>query len=82
LCKDESVVPVRGQIGWLVPQPDVTYSVAYDGVSTYPRHDGIVVQDVSGGDIKGYNDANETPDRAESEAAVKKLAALYARFRA
>ena len=82
LCKDESVIPVRGQIGVLVPQPEVTYSVAYDGVSTYPRRDGIVVQDVSGGDIRGYNDANETIDRAESEAAVKKLAALYARFRA
>src|ERR1700749_3921928 len=33
LCKDESVVPVRGQIGWLIPQPEVNYGLYYDGVS-------------------------------------------------
>ncbi|HEX4302548.1 MAG TPA: FAD-dependent oxidoreductase [Rhizomicrobium sp.] len=80
LCKDESVVPVRGQIAWLIPQPEVTYSVVYDGISTYPRSDGIVVQYVGGGDIDGYNDANETPNRAEAETAVKKLAPLFDKF--
>ena len=27
LWKDESIVPVRGQIAWLIPQPEVTYGV-------------------------------------------------------
>jgi glycine/D-amino acid oxidase-like deaminating enzyme len=80
LCRDESIVPVRGQIGWLIPQPEVNYALFYQGVSTLPRRDGIVVQVVSGGDIRGYGDANETVDRAESEDAVKVLAGLYARF--
>jgi D-amino-acid oxidase len=81
LCKDESIVPVRGQIGWLIPQPEVNYGFFYDGVNVLSRTDGIVVQVVEGGDIRGYNDANETIDRSESENAVKKIAALYARFR-
>jgi glycine/D-amino acid oxidase-like deaminating enzyme len=78
LCKDESVVPVRGQIGWLIPQPEVTYGLYWDGVSVLSRRDGIVVQMLEGGDMRGYDDTNETPDRAESEDAVNRIAALYA----
>ena len=81
LCKDESIVPVRGQIGWLIPQPEVNYGLFYNGISVLSRRDGIVVQDVHGGDMMGYNDANETVDRAESEAAVKTIAELYTRPR-
>jgi glycine/D-amino acid oxidase-like deaminating enzyme len=80
LWKDESVVPVRGQIGWLIPQPEARYGLYYDGINVLSRRDGIVVQDVRGGDMRGYGDANETPDRAESEAAVAILARLFSRF--
>jgi glycine/D-amino acid oxidase-like deaminating enzyme len=79
LCKDESIVPVRGQIGWLVPQPEVNYGLYYDGVSVLSRRDGIVVQMLEGGDMRGFNDPNETVDRAESEDAVTRIAGLYAR---
>jgi glycine/D-amino acid oxidase-like deaminating enzyme len=78
LCNDESVVPVRGQIGWLIPQSEVNYGLYYDGVLALSRRDGIVVQMLEGGDMRGYNDTNETPDRAESEDAVNRIAALYA----
>jgi glycine/D-amino acid oxidase-like deaminating enzyme len=80
LCNDESVVPVRGQIGWLIPQPEVNYGLFYDGILTLSRRDGIVVQMLDGGDMRGYNDTNETPDRAESEEAVNRIAALYAKM--
>jgi glycine/D-amino acid oxidase-like deaminating enzyme len=80
LCKDESVVPVRGQIGWLIPQPEVNYGLYFDGVSVLSRRDGIVVQMLEGGDMRGYNDTNETIDRAESEEAVTRIAALYAQM--
>ena len=80
LCNDESIVPVRGQIGWLIPQPEVNYGLYYDGVSVLSRRDGIVVQMLEGGDMRGYNDDNETVDRAESEEGVKRLATLYAKF--
>lgn len=82
LWKDESITPVRGQIAWLVPQPELNYGVFYRDVSTIPRHDGIVVQALEGGDMKGYNDTNETPDRAETEHAVAILAELNARMAA
>jgi glycine/D-amino acid oxidase-like deaminating enzyme len=77
LWKDETVTPVRGQIGWLIPQPELTYGVFYRDVNVLPRRDGIVVQALEGGDLKGYGDSNETPDRAESERAVATIAELY-----
>jgi D-amino-acid oxidase len=81
LCKDESIVPVRGQIGWLIPQPEVNYGLYYNGVATISRRDGIVVQALEGGDMRGYNDDNETVDRAESEKAIATLDGLYSRFK-
>jgi D-amino-acid oxidase len=81
LWKDESIVPVRGQIAWLIPQPEVNYGLFYKDVSVVPRRDGIVVQAIEGGDIKGYNDANETPDRGEADQAVATLAELFSGFR-
>jgi len=78
LWGDTSIVPVRGQIGWLIPQAEVGYGVVYHDVLTLARRDGIVVQDFSGGDMKGYGDADETPRRADSEHAVEVVAQLYA----
>jgi D-amino-acid oxidase len=80
LWKDESIVPVRGQIAWLIPQPEVNYGVSYKSVHIIGRRDGIVVQDMGRGDMEGYNDANETPDRAAAESAVQVVADLYARM--
>jgi glycine/D-amino acid oxidase-like deaminating enzyme len=82
LWNDESIVPVRGQIGWLIPQPELTYGLYYRDVSIVPRRDGIVVQALEGGDMKGYGVDNETPDRTEAEAAVAVIADLYSRFAA
>jgi D-amino-acid oxidase len=80
LWKDESITPVRGQIGWLIPQPELTYGVNYRDVQMIPRSDGIVVQMLEGGDMRGYNEDNEVVDRAESEEAVGRIAELYSRF--
>ena len=81
LWKDETVTPVRGQIAWLIPQPEVNYGVIYKDVSMLSRRDGIVVQAIDGGDTKGYGDLNETIDRAEADHAVATIAELYARMR-
>ncbi len=80
LWKDESLVPVRGQIAWLIPQPEVTYGVYYDGVNVVSRRDGIVLQMLDGGDMRGLGDDNESIDRAEAVEAVTRVAALYAGF--
>jgi D-amino-acid oxidase len=80
LVGDATLAPVRGQIAWLIPQREFDYGVAYRGVNVVPRTDGIAVQAVSGGDMRGYGDDNTAPDRAEAEDAVATLASLYATF--
>jgi D-amino-acid oxidase len=76
LWKDESIVPVRGQIAWLIPQPEVNYAVMYKGTYILSRRDGIVVQQGLS-DMEGYNDANEVPDRAAAESSVRLAAELF-----
>jgi hypothetical protein len=74
------VVPVRGQIAWLIPQPGVDYGIVYGNLNVLARRDGIVIQPSPQGDETGWNDTNEQPDRAEAEAGVRDLQALYARM--
>jgi len=79
LWKDETIIPVRGQIAWLIPQPEVHYGLYYKNVSVLSRRDGIVVQQTGETEAWGYNDDHEVADRAEAETAVATIAALYAR---
>ncbi len=80
LWKDESIVPVRGQIAWLIPQPEVHYGVSYKNINVLARRDGIVVQDAGIGEMEGYNDTNEIADRGAAESAVQTVAELYGRM--
>ena len=77
LWKDETLVPVRGQIARLIPQPEVRYGLVYRGVLTVPRRDGLVVQSFARGEMQGWDDTNEIPDRAEAEQAVRTVAELF-----
>lgn len=77
---DNSLVPVRGQIAWLIPQEDVHYGIFYNGVAVVARRDGIVVQPGGGGEEFGWNDDTEVPDRAAAEAGVLELQKLYRRM--
>jgi len=76
LFADPSIVPVRGQTARLVPQPGVDYGITYRGhnLSVVPRRDGILVQAQAEGD---FGNADTTPDRAASDAAVARLATLF-----
>ncbi|KKC27583.1 FAD-dependent oxidoreductase [Sphingomonas sp. SRS2] len=78
LFRDESGVPVRGQIAWLLPQAGLNYGFVYKTVSVLGRRDGIVVQDLGIDDRFGFNEANETPDRAAADASVRTIAELFA----
>lgn len=78
LFGDESVVPVRGQIAWLTPQPELTYALNFRAISMVPRHDGIVIQANGASQMVGYGVEDETPDRAEAEQALAALATLFA----
>ncbi len=79
--KDESITPVRGQIAWLIPQPEMNYGFNYKNISILSRRDGIVVQDLNGGDMRGYGVSGELADRAEADNAVNIIAEMYSRFR-
>jgi len=82
LWSDESIVPVRGQIAWLIPQEGVHYSLLYKDLNVVARRDGIVVQPIPGGDDYGWNDANEEPNRQDAEAGVQLLKELFDRMAA
>ena len=80
LWRDESIIPVRGQIAWLIPQPEARYGFSYNGVSMLSRRDGIVIQ-TGGGGMMGYGETDETPDRVDAERGVQIVAELYSRMR-
>lgn len=76
LLGDQSLVPVRGQTAKLIPQPGADYGITWRGhnLSVVPRRDGLLVQAQAMGD---FGNADTTPDRAASEAAVARLASLF-----
>jgi glycine/D-amino acid oxidase-like deaminating enzyme len=43
LFQDEELTPVRGQVTYLKPQPEVNYAVAHDQLYMLPRTDGILL---------------------------------------
>jgi glycine/D-amino acid oxidase-like deaminating enzyme len=77
LFGDDSLVPVRGQIGWLTPQAEVTYGLHYRSITMVPREDGIVIQASGSSERVGYGIEDETPDRAETEQALAVLSTLF-----
>ena len=78
LFGDESVVPVRGQLTRMIPQPDIHYGLVYRNVSFVPRRDGLVFQAMGENDYYGFGDDTTVADRAEAERAVKTIASLFA----
>ena len=77
LFGDNSLVPVRGQLARMIPQPDVNFGLFYKHVSFVPRRDGLVFQVVGENDYFGYNDETAVPDRAEAEHAVNTIVGLF-----
>nr|WP_295784279.1 FAD-dependent oxidoreductase [Rhodoferax sp.] len=77
LLGDTSVIPVRGQITRLVPQAEVDYALIYRGHNLFmlSRRDTLLVQAQGAHD---YGNEDTTVDLALSQAAVKRLAALFA----
>jgi glycine/D-amino acid oxidase-like deaminating enzyme len=77
LMKDESVIPVRGQIAWLLPQPEVDYGLQYNHVSVLARRDGILVQALGADEGFGFNDPNEEPDYAAARDSIGVVATMF-----
>jgi glycine/D-amino acid oxidase-like deaminating enzyme len=77
LFGDQSVVPVRGQLARVIPEPQVDYGLIYRDVVFVPRRDGLVFQVIGANDYYGFDDPTTVPDRAEAELAVNTIAGLF-----
>ncbi|MFT9449350.1 FAD-dependent oxidoreductase [Gluconobacter japonicus] len=77
LWNDSSIIPVRGQIAWLIPQPEALCSMSFGNVYVVSRRDGIVVQWMGDDMGFGYNGTDETPDLAEAHRSVSVINGLY-----
>lgn len=76
LLGDTTLTPIRGQTARLIPQPEVDYALIYRArnVVALPRRDGLLIAAMGEHDF-GSDDL--TPDRAQSEDAVRRLAGLF-----
>ncbi len=83
LWADKTIIPVRGQTTWLIPQPEVNYGLYYNGASALAKGDGIMIMGGSAmkaGDMAFVGNSNEVPSRAEAEEAVGVIESLFRRW--
>jgi glycine/D-amino acid oxidase-like deaminating enzyme len=77
LFHDDELIPIRGQLVFLLPQPDVDYmTVGPDDNYMFPRHDGILL---GGSHERGAT--NLDPDPAITERILRENAALFSSMR-
>jgi D-amino-acid oxidase len=77
LFDDKELTPARGQLTFLVPQPEVTYAAMFEDLYMFSRRDGILL----GGT---YDEGNWSlaPDLQTVQQKVKKHAELFASVKA
>jgi len=78
----DELVPVRGQINWMPPQPEARYGLYYEQVYVLSRGDGVVVQFTGSNEDYGYGIEDETPDRVEMKRAVDTVGSLFSEWAA
>jgi D-amino-acid oxidase len=76
LFGDEELTPIRGQLVFLVPQPEVNYCTIGPSGYMFPRHDGIVL----GGSFD-RGESNMEPDPAISERILRDNGRLFSGMR-
>src|SRR5262249_23120160 len=79
LFNDQELVPIRGQLVFLLPQPEIQYMTIGPGPDVLymsPRSDGILL----GGTFDRGN-ANLDPDPAVTDRIVRESAALFGGMR-
>jgi glycine/D-amino acid oxidase-like deaminating enzyme len=85
LWKDKTLIPVRGQTGWLVPQPEVKYGLNYRNIALLSKRDGVMIQNIDPqglGELYGVGDSNELIDRSDTESAIGVMAEMFGRMQA
>ena len=76
LLGDEELIPMKGQLTFLLPQPEVQYAALPDGLYMFPRTDGILL---GGTHVRG--DWTMTPDLAAKAEILAGHKALFDNFR-
>ena len=77
LFNDTEMMPIAGQLSFLIPQPDFNYRISTENGYAIPRKDGIIL---GGNALEGS--WNEMPDRAQTEKVVQSLTDVMSRLRA
>ena len=77
LWKDESLIPVRGQIARLATQNDRLYGVIHNDVMALSRRDGLIVQYAGPDEQFGMGIADETPDHEEFTQALARIRPMF-----
>lgn len=72
LFGDEELRPTKGQLSFLLPQPDVNYNVIRDMTYMFPRSDGVLL----GGSFEA-GQWDVTPDPAVAERILRSHAQLF-----
>ena len=76
LFNDQDMMPVSGQLSFLIPQPDFRYRISSKDGYAIPRKDGIIL---GGNGLEGNWD--ETPSREQTEKVVHALQEIMNNFR-
>jgi D-amino-acid oxidase len=72
LFGDEELTPIRGQLTFLLPQPEVTYATSYENTYMFSRRDGVLL-----GGTHEMGDWNLQPDLMTKAAIMTKQAQLF-----
>lgn len=72
LFNDAEMTPIRGQLTFLVPQPEVTYATSYENTYMFSRRDGVLL-----GGTDEMGDWNLEPDLNTKAAILLKQAELF-----
>jgi glycine/D-amino acid oxidase-like deaminating enzyme len=72
LFGDTELTPIRGQLVFLLPQPEVEYCMIGLGIYMFPRHDGILL----GGTFE-RGQSNLQPDPATTDRLLQEHANLF-----
>ena len=77
LFGDTEIIPIRGQLTFLLPQPEVQYMTVGPGDGyMFPRHDGILL-----GGTHERDDWNLEPDQATIDRVLREHAELFAKVK-
>ncbi|HEX4576505.1 MAG TPA: FAD-dependent oxidoreductase [Edaphobacter sp.] len=72
LFGDDELTPIRGQLTFLLPQPEVTYATLYENTYMFSRRDGVLL-----GGTHEMGDWNLQPDLTTKAAILAKQAELF-----